>query len=778
MLRASSPRSPPRATLISACTVALRAARPALLAAALLVLLAIHPPGAAMAQDTATEREILYTRTGAPPGQASLRRAVLRFQHAPTPALSIVSQGDVGAAPLTQGAAGLCVAPDGDVLVAGGAAAPNAVFRVHSGSGAATAHSPGAGSPIALGIAVDPLGERALVPCTVGGVGRIARMPLNPIGSGVVHAVTGADSLVTAIAFAHARAYYVNDAAGSLGVINPETFATTRLLTGLDRPRAVMLDPFTGHLVIFGAVRAYQVDARPGLAAPIIISETDLTGLAPSFNLVGASIDGAGRAVMLSATGHVAMLDYRATRTVGHAANPRAAAMLESVGAPAGLAPLCGPGGLRGGGCLWDNGPFDLLDGLASRNSPMHGDARAADDFYLPPGMHRIDSMSAIMFTDAIALTGLIEIYDDCNGRPGTLVGSFAATGADTGGLFQGLRVVRLSAATPGLWLRGGRTYWLSPVGIGNLQGIDMWYWGTSSGPLGPDGPPDPATIRGRPGAFRSVAAGIPDWVSSDLAGCACTDFAFELRGMSCKVLHDNGPPTAAPPQPPTAAIIAPGAPSIISPTNTDARAADNFRVPPCLDGGVNICYIEATVYTNCAPVRGTAEIFDNDCVLPLSPPLFVGAISRATPLGYSVWIGGAAMPAYRVQVDDPGWFLPDGRNYWLSVAVQGSGGFTQRAYFAGNAPDCHDPPGCAIRISQAAVRGQAVGSGAWTLVESLLQTPLDLSFVIAVADPESLGSTGNQEPPPACIADADGDGVVAVSDIFHFLSAWFAGCP
>jgi hypothetical protein len=30
----------------------------------------------------------------------------------------------------------------------------------------------------------------------------------------------------------------------------------------------------------------------------------------------------------------------------------------------------------------------------------------------------------------------------------------------------------------------------------------------------------------------------------------------------------------------------------------------------------------------------------------------------------------------------------------------------------------------------------------------------------------------------PACMADADNNGTVEVSDIFTFLSAWFAGCP
>lgn len=778
MLGASRTRRSRGASRSCGAGAAARAARA--LASVLVAAVWAWCAPAAGAQTVTFEREIVYTRSGVPAGQATLRRAVLRLADGPTPTLTVSGVSDVGAAPLTLGAAGLCAAPDGDLLVAGGASAPNAVFKVRADTGAAVALSPGAGSPAALRIEVEPGGERALAVCTSAGATRIARLPLNPAANGAVSPVSGADTTVTALAFAHGRAYYVHENAGVLGTINTETFVTTRILTGLDRPRAVVPDPHTGRLMVFGAMRVYQVDARPGVA-PVVESQADLSGLAPWFSVAGASVDGQGRAVMLSLTGHAALIDYRATRAIGAPTNPRAAAVLETAGTLAGLAPLCGAGSVRAGACAWDNGPFDLRDGLASRNSPMHGDARTADDFHLPPGVHRIDSIGATMFTDAVALTGMIEVYDDCNGLPGALMASFAASGADTGQTFQGLRVVRLSAATPGLWLRGGRTYWVSPVGIGNLQGIDNWYWGTSSGPEAAGQAPEVPTVRGSAGAFRSAAAGFAQWVDAQTAGCHCTDFAFAVMGEPCKVLHDNGPPVDAPPQPPTGATVAPGAPSIISPTNSDARAADNFRVPPCAeDGGVYICYIEATVYTNCVPVRGTVEVFDNDCVLPLSPPLFAGAITRAVPLNYSVWIGGAVLPAYRVLVEDPGWFLPEGRNYWVSVAVQGSGSFLQRAYFAGNAPRCADPPGCAIRISQAAVRGQAVNSPGWTLIEQFAQVPLDLSFLIATRDSEQHaagggGSTGN---PPRCVADADGDGTVSVSDIFQFLSRWFAGCP
>ncbi|MBX3402635.1 MAG: hypothetical protein KF699_04395 [Phycisphaeraceae bacterium] len=778
MLGASRTRWPPGVLRSNSAGAAARAVRalPWLLVAAAWAWCA----GSASAQTVTFEREIVYTRSGVPAGQATLRRAVLRFAPGPTPTLTATGVGDVGASPLLFGAAGLCAAPDGDLLVAGGASAPNAVYKVRPDTGAMVAFSPGAGSPTALRIAIEPTGERALAVCTAGGTTRIARIPLNPAANGTVSPVSGADTTVTALAFGYGRAYYVHENAGVLGTINTETLVTTRILTGLDRPRAVVLDPLTGRLMVFGAMRVYQVDARPGVA-PVVESEADLSGLAPWFSVAGASIDGHGRAVMLSLTGHVAVIDYRATRAIGASTNPRAAAILETAGTLAGLAPLCGAGSVRGGACAWDNGPFDLRDGLASRNSPMHGDARTADDFYLPPGIHRVDSIGATMFTDAIALTGLIEVYDDCNGLPGALVGSFAATGSDTGQTFQGLRIVRLSATTPGLWLRGGRTYWVSPVGIGNLQGIDNWYWGTSSGPETGGQMPEVPTVRGSAGAFRSAASGFAEWVDAQTAGCQCTDFAFVVMGESCKVLHDNGPPVDAPPQPPTGAMVAPGAPSIISSTNTDARAADNFRVPPCIeDDGVYLCYIEATVYTNCVPVRGTVEVFDNDCVLPLSPPIFSGAITRAVPLNYSVWIGGAALPAYRVLVEDPGWFLPAGRNYWVSVAVQGSGSFLQRAYFAGNAPRCADQPGCAIRISQAAVRGQAVNSPGWTLIEQFAQVPLDLSFLIAMKDPNAHATSGGGtiSNPPRCIADADGDGTVSVADIFHFLSRWFAGCP
>jgi hypothetical protein len=398
------------------------------------------------------------------------------------------------------------------------------------------------------------------------------------------------------------------------------------------------------------------------------------------------------------------------------------------------------------------------------------GDTRTADDFYLCPGIHRIDSIGVTMFSDSLFLTALVELYDDCNGVPGALLGSFAASVSDTGTIFQGLRVLSINAPTPSLWLDGGKSYWLSAVGIGSLDGSDNWYWGTSGGPEAGDPPGAPNSIRGKPAYFRAPSQGLTDWTPSEQAGCGCTDFAFTIRGESCKVLHDNGPPQ------PAAAPDLTGAPSIISTTSSDSRAADNFRVPPCAEfGGERVCFIEATIYTNCSPVRGVVQVFANDCGLPTAAALFSGVFSKVIDLGYNVTLGGSSLRAYAIQVHDPGWFLPDGRNYWISVAVQGSGGFNQRAHMAANTADCGGPD-CTIRISQSAVRGSGVGSPEWTLIENYLQAPRDLSFRIAAAQPQTIAAAGDSEEP--CLADADRDGDVDVTDIFSFLSRWFQGCP
>lgn len=733
---------------------------------ALWLLLPLPPPGA-FAQ-SGFEREVLYTRTA---GAGTLRSVRVRYVVDPAPALSLAAPVDIAS---PAGADGLCIAPDGDVLIAGGPTAPNAVHKVSRASGAVATFSPGAGSPIALQLAIDPAGDRVWAVCTASGAGRIARLPLTPFSQGVAIAITGADPVIAHLCFAHGRAYYIATGAapgtGALGIIDLNTFSTTRLLTGLDRPRSISFDPFTGHLLVFGATGISQIDARPGLT-PVIVSGVSLAALVPSVDLRSGTADGQGRALALSSTGHLALVDFSATGQVGHAANPMLASTLETPGVLGSIVPLAGLGALRDGACLWDNGAFDHRDGLPSHNSWSMGDTRTADDFYLCPGIHRIDSIGATMFSDSLFLTALVEIYDDCNGAPGALLGSFPASVSDTGTTFQTLRVLGIHAPTPGLWLEGGRSYWVSAVGIGSLDGSDNWYWGTSGGPEATDPPGTPNTIRGKPAFFRAPAQGVPEWTPSEQAGCGCTDFAFTIRGESCKILHDNGPPQ------PAAAIDLTGAPSIISTTGSDSRAADNFRVPPCTEsGGERICFIEATIYTNCSPVRGLVQIHDNDCALPTAAAVFSGPFSKVIDLGYDATINGAMLRAYRIQVHDPGWFLPAGRNYWLSVAVQGSGGFSQRAYFAANAAACDAPADCSIRISQSAVRGTGVGSPNWTLIENALQTPRDLSFRIAVAQPQIAAAADTSAPP--CPADADQNGAVEVTDIFFFLSRWFQGCP
>jgi hypothetical protein len=734
-----------------------------------LCLLLLLPCAPAFAQPT-FEREVLYTRAA---GTGTLRKVTVTYTASPVPTLTLSTPATIAS---PTGADGLCISPAGDVLVAGGATAPNTVHRVLLANNALSTVSPGAGSPIATQLALDPAGDKVWAVCTVSGTGRIARVPLSPFVQGIAQTITGPDTLLSHIGFGHNRAYYVAagtaPGTGTLGTIDLTTFATTRLLNGLDTPRGVTLDPFTGHLIVFGAASITQIDARPGMM-PTIVSTVSLAALLPGVDVRSGTVDGAGRALALSSTGHMVLVDYAATRTVGDAASPRVLAALETPGTLGSIVPLVGTGALRDSGCLWDNGEFDRRDGLPSHNSWMNGDTRTADDFYLCPGVHRIDAIEATMFAGTQFLTALIEVYDDCNGVPGALLQSFPATVTDTGELFMNLRVLALHAPTPGLWLRGGRSYWVSAVGIGSLDGSDSWYWGTSGAPDANDPPGTRPTIRGKPAYFRAPAQGLPDWTPSEEGGCGCTDFAFRIRGESCRILHDNGPPQAFDdPQ-----IV--GAPSIISSTSSDSRSADNFRVPPCTElGGRQICFIQATIYTNCSPVRGTVEIFINDCTLPSGPALYSGPFSKVIDLGYNVTIAGASLRAYTVEVHDPGWFLADGANYWLSVAVQGSGGFSQRAYMAANSDRC-DAPGCGIAISQAAVRGPGIPSTGWVPIENFLQVPRDLSFVIAIADPRAQGGgAGIGDPEPVCIADADQDGDVDVADIFSFLSGWFQGCP
>lgn len=613
-----------------------------------------------------------------------------------------------------------------------------------------------------------------------GSANRIARVRMGaPIAAGISYTLSGDETAIHDVCFVSGRAYYSSPGGnGSIGVIDATTFATTRLKSNLaaaapnanpaTRASTILCDPLTGHLLLIGHDRITQIDVS--VQSPLIVSERVLSSLIPNANLVAATVDGNGHLVALSSTGHIAIIDYSVSGLIGSPANIIRALAFDPLAGN--LIPLSGPGALRTSEKLWDNGGFDMRNGQYSTLSAQSGDGRTADDFTLEPGaVYRIDSLQATLFTNTPRPKARIELYEDCNGKPGALVGAWDASVTPTGSVFSGFSVYTITALTPNLWLdagHAGKVYWVVPIGISDPTFPAQWYWATTRN----------QAIIGTPGAFKGATLGFPDWTSVSGLPCGCTDFAFRVDGHRCETIRDNGPAAPTSGQ----GVIA-GAPILRSALMSSTRAADDFVLKPNTDALV--CYLRAIVYTNCSPVDGTFELHTVTCGIPNTPasgtPIVTAPFARATDLGYDITYQGETLRAYRVEAYDFAWYLLGGYNYALSVSVRGAGSMHQRAVWA-FADHC-ETPGCLVRFNQAMVQGSSINAANWKPISQSSVSggvPRDLSYLVAgslLPRCGTGGGSGGGSPPP-CPADVNRSGTVDADDIFWFLDMWFTGCP
>jgi len=424
--------------------------------------------------------------------------------------------------------------------------------------------------------------------------------------------------------------------------------------------------------------------------------------------------------------------------------------------------------------CFWDNGE-PPLDGTAANGQLSHqgGGAplgsKAADDFYLRPGeVHRINGFTGYLLTDSLAQIrrARVEFYNDCDGAPaGEPIATFSAgevvsvtpsrDGFDLVTFFFDL-------CEEGLWLEGGRTYWVSFYGVTDNQMTDLSFWAIdeASGPRALAGTPPRKSEGVATGVWGEFDYGPWDPVEECCVGCV--NLAFKLRGESCKVLWDNGRPDLGPGKG--------GSPSGANRARV-SRTADNFITTTCEPA--RICLIQAWIWTNCNPVHGFIELYDNDCKLPFGSPVFSAPSTRAIATGESALIDGSVYQGYLLELDMPDWSLLPGRNYWLAAGAHNTGNFNSRAFFANSRRAC-GVTCLESQITPGARRDTSPIPTPWEL------TSRDYAFRIAVQQPPVLLPTvgGGLPTEPMCLADADASGQIEVADIFAFLSAWFAGCP
>lgn len=481
----------------------------------------------------------------------------------------------------------------------------------------------------------------------------------------------------------------------------------------------------------------------------------------------------------------------------------------------------------------WWNGAWNPADGDGQASHEGGGapdGAVAADDFYLCEGyVHTLRNISVTVLNNStFGLTrARLEIWSDCNGCPGELLYVLKKHGVEMqssningtgfneyiytfelgdntqdGGPFDGLEQV---GECPGETVSGcvvdpdcfkyialkGGTYWLSVVGQTDGQGTDLTFWATAN----TNNTEPNSSIKGSVAKKREGVAGpnwmgpweYPyEWMSVEECCVGCTDLAFRVCYDSCKILKCNGEDLGADTGG-SPGVNEEGARSERSGLVRNSRAADDFVVPPCAD--FEVCYVEGCIYTNCPDFTAFFEIYQNDCKLPyyeLSTQQLTNADYSHTKrvcLGYEVAIDGVGgLKAYRVEFHDvSGITLPSGQQYWISIGVQDTFSFIERGYFCRNR---YCDNSCPIMFNPGAVLDPAANY--WTSGVTEWRSTADfgarwgsdgVDFAFKIAGDFIEPGTGpNAE--PACVADADNNGLVEVADIFHFLSAWFTGCP
>jgi len=194
---------------------------------------------------------------------------------------------------------------------------------------------------------VDPSGNTAY---TTPDPGVLVSIPLNPLGPGTSHALTGDDGTTTGshfgvdtVAWSDAtHAFYTSDhsgdfgGGGDVGTINLSTFVTTcfKAPSGgcMFYPGAhgMAYDPFTGDLFIFGATHITQLDTSGNVISDLTV---------PGAQFDQGTVDGNGHLLVADNNGHILFDDYSATKSLTGSFHTELA-----VPSPDDVAPLIGPG--------------------------------------------------------------------------------------------------------------------------------------------------------------------------------------------------------------------------------------------------------------------------------------------------------------------------------------------------------------------------------------------------------------------------------------------------
>ncbi len=196
-------------------------------------------------------------------------------------------------------------------------------------------------------VMVDPSGNTGY---TTADPGTVVSIPLNPLGPGTSHALTGDDGTTTGSGFGvdtivwsdATHAFYTSDhsgdfgGGGDVGTINLSTFVTTcfKAPSGacMYYPGAhgMAYDPFTGDLFIFGATHITQLDTSGNVISDLTV---------PGAQFDQGTVDGNGHLLVADNNGHILFDDYSVTKSLTGSFHTELA-----VSSPDDVAPLIGPG--------------------------------------------------------------------------------------------------------------------------------------------------------------------------------------------------------------------------------------------------------------------------------------------------------------------------------------------------------------------------------------------------------------------------------------------------
>lgn len=443
--------------------------------------------------------------------------------------------------------------------------------------------------------------------------------------------------------------------------------------------------------------------------------------------------------------------------------------------------------------CFWDNGGFNpaLDDGIWSIKNGFVSNSQAADDFFLPDcEYYRLDKVAFIVMTNIDSFDVIIndyettylndaflELYADCNGKPGELITSWSAQGI----LFpeEGEPQVGDVTATSlnqqwlgfdlyevvwdledfGCWLEGGRAYWFSSYVLGGDH-TDIAYIATA----GAGDATTPNQTKLNQAHFIFEDNGFSTWTPVDVTNNKKSDLAMAVCLTECDVICDNGKATDI-------GGLTPQTNQVFG-----TIAADNFVLPPCKSYEIDM--VQACVWTNCGCGNFVLEIWENDPET-MCPGNLIASFGdpKEIPLGMTAMTTDTpplVVEAFGLQFSELNLVLEGGKSYWISARNTGVVNASDRSYMC-YAFDCDED--CQIKWMPAKIRHNSAYP--WIdLAEDagLTNYPdgVELSFQIC-------GEVVDDSPPAGVVevevikTDINDDSVVDLSDLLEFVNIWNA---